>query len=136
MAETVDMVNHPQHYANHPRFTCECIEISRLMRFGAGNAFKYLWRFTQKNGLEDLAKTGWYLRDLQDYVLPNFISVGLTRVVYPTQEEHLRAQLLLEAHVYPHLDPSDPLDRAVGYLGMGSITGALEAYEIWSDQQQ
>lgn len=62
------MVNHPPHYVSKAKCcTCstqiECIEITRHMTFNIGNAMKYLWRFEQKNGLEDLKKAQWYLND-------------------------------------------------------------------------
>jgi hypothetical protein len=34
------------------------------MGFNVGNIVKYLWRFKDKNGLEDLKKARWYLDDL------------------------------------------------------------------------
>lgn len=62
----VDVVNHPKHYAD----TCslECIN-AMLITFGTNavidfctcNAFKYLWRYKNKNGQEDLKKAQWYL---------------------------------------------------------------------------
>lgn len=62
----VDVVNHPKHYAD----TCslECID-AMLITFGTSavidfcmcNAFKYLWRYKNKNGQEDLKKAQWYL---------------------------------------------------------------------------
>ena len=69
----VDHVNHPRHYEN----TCslECIEVMRLTYgkravydFCLCNAFKYMWRFKNKNGKEDLEKANWYL----SYVEKNF----------------------------------------------------------------
>lgn len=64
-----DNVNHPHHYNNSPaRCECgrriECIDITRYMGFNLGNAVKYLWRYADKNGLEDLKKARWYLEDL------------------------------------------------------------------------
>jgi hypothetical protein len=65
----VDMVNHPLHYTSSEA-TCdkcgdciECIEVTRHMPFNIGNAVKYLWRFNDKNGLEDLKKAVWYIQD-------------------------------------------------------------------------
>lgn len=64
----VDMVNHPPHY-NNSKAVCqcgiriECITITRHMGFNVGNAVKYLWRFMDKGGLEDLKKARWYLED-------------------------------------------------------------------------
>lgn len=62
-------VNHPKRYADH--CSLECIDVMRVLSgseyvaaFCLGNAFKYMWRYKEKNGKEDLAKAKWYL----DYV--------------------------------------------------------------------
>lgn len=61
----MDNVNHPKHYAD----TCsiECIEAMEIafgteavIHFCKCNAFKYLWRYQNKNGSEDLDKAKWY----------------------------------------------------------------------------
>ena len=64
----VDNVNHPKHYNSAG---IECIDAMEAMVEGATvdahvaycwqNAFKYLWRWPYKNGLEDLKKARWYL---------------------------------------------------------------------------
>ena len=66
-----DPVNYPKHYAD----TCslECIDVM-LIAFGKDavinfcmcNAFKYMWRFKNKNGQEDLQKAKWYLNKAED----------------------------------------------------------------------
>ena len=58
-------INHPDRYAGG-KF--ECIDVM-LDVFGADavkhfcilNAFKYVWRFEHKNGVEDIKKAVWYL---------------------------------------------------------------------------
>lgn len=67
--ESDDNVNHPKHYTNSAA-SCskcgtgiECIDVTRHMSFNLGNAVKYLWRFNDKGGLEDLKKARWYLED-------------------------------------------------------------------------
>jgi hypothetical protein len=65
-----DPVNSPKHYAD----TCggiECIEaieasmsIEEFKGFLKGNVQKYVWRYAQKNGSEDLKKAKWYLERL------------------------------------------------------------------------
>ena len=60
-----DNVNHPAHYTE---CSLECIDVM-LAVFGRRavtdfcilNAFKYMWRFEHKNGLEDLQKAERYL---------------------------------------------------------------------------
>jgi hypothetical protein len=64
-----DKINHPQHYTSgEAKCTCgrivECIDIVRTLGFNAGNIIKYVWRYKDKNGLEDLKKAQWYLNDL------------------------------------------------------------------------
>jgi hypothetical protein len=63
-----DSVNHPKHY-NNSKAECECgrqiecIEVTRHLNFNIGNAIKYLWRYKDKNGVEDLQKAIWYIQD-------------------------------------------------------------------------
>ena len=55
----------PEHYK---QCSLECIEVMCIM-FGykhtaewcVQTAFKYMWRYKQKNGFEDLKKAEWYL---------------------------------------------------------------------------
>jgi hypothetical protein len=57
-----ELVNHPLHYNAHPSGV-EAILICEKMNFNVGNAFKYLYRCTDKNNtLEDLRKAQWYIR--------------------------------------------------------------------------
>lgn len=55
-----DPVNSPKHYTKHPSGV-ECIQITEHMNFNLGNAIKYIWRFEEKNGIQDLKKAAWYL---------------------------------------------------------------------------
>ena len=46
----------------------ECIEISRLLNFQLGNAFKYLYRRKDKSAFkQDIEKSIWYLKDASKY---------------------------------------------------------------------
>lgn len=70
MSKQQDNVNNPQHYAGST--SLECIEVMRVIfgdkavyYFCLCNSFKYLWRYKNKNGEEDIKKSKWYL----DYVL-------------------------------------------------------------------
>jgi hypothetical protein len=61
----MDNVNHPKHYTQHPSGV-ECIQITEHMNFCLGNAMKYIWRASLKNGTEDLYKAIWYInREIQ-----------------------------------------------------------------------
>lgn len=61
---TVDMVNHPPHYNNHPSGV-EVIFITREMFLpNLANAFKYIARHMEKGkAIEDLEKAIFYIRD-------------------------------------------------------------------------
>ncbi len=63
-----DNVNRPAHYTSGG---IECIDAmtaafgdDAVKDFCLCNAFKYLWRHRQKNGVEDLKKCRWYLNRL------------------------------------------------------------------------
>ena len=61
-----DPVNSPSHYTDGTGIECiEAIEASMTVEefsgFLKGNCQKYLWRYTNKNGAEDLKKAKWYL---------------------------------------------------------------------------
>ena len=61
MAKIVhDPVNHPHHYTQHPSGV-ECIQVTEHMNFNLGNAVKYIWRASLKNGVQDLEKAAWYV---------------------------------------------------------------------------
>ena len=64
-----DMVNHPSHYTQGG---IECIDAIKAATVGktgieavcVANVIKYLWRYEEKNGLEDVKKARWYLERL------------------------------------------------------------------------
>lgn len=60
-----DVVNHPRHYETG-KFECidvmlETQGVLATVGFCVGNAFKYIYRWRMKNGVEDLKKAKWYL---------------------------------------------------------------------------
>lgn len=63
-----DMVNHPLHYSGE----IECIdaiesavaEIPANEAICVSNIIKYIWRYRNKNGMQDLKKAEWYLHRL------------------------------------------------------------------------
>ena len=66
-----DMVNHPQHYNAGKYEVIDIIEsITNSMEltpfegYCLGNALKYMARFKNKNGIEDLKKAIWYINKL------------------------------------------------------------------------
>lgn len=66
----LDMVNHPKHYkAKNGMEVIDVIEAftANLEGYEAthtGNVIKYICRWKEKNGLEDLRKAQWYLNRL------------------------------------------------------------------------
>jgi hypothetical protein len=61
-----DPVNHPFHYTHSGGVECiEAIESSMNAEaykgFLKGNVLKYVWRYENKKGAEDLKKAQWYL---------------------------------------------------------------------------
>lgn len=54
-------VDHPEHYNSHPSGV-EAIDIVEYMNFCLGNAFKYVYRYRHKHGVNDLKKAVWYLK--------------------------------------------------------------------------
>lgn len=71
--EELNSINHPAHYQGE----IECIDAIKaalsaeeFTGFVKGNILKYVWRESQKNGLEDLKKAQWYLERLIDYYEP------------------------------------------------------------------
>lgn len=66
-----DNVNHPSHYAEG--CSLECIE-TMIIAFGYEyvyyycliNAYKYMWRYKNKNGEEDVRKAEWYLNKAKE----------------------------------------------------------------------
>lgn len=72
--EEKDMVNHPPHYISESGIEAiDVIEAFTLDLSGAkavltGQVIKYILRWPNKNGLEDLKKAEWYLKRLIDKV--------------------------------------------------------------------
>ena len=75
MINTNDHVNHPNHYTQGG---IECIEaIKASMKpegfqdYCKGNVLKYIWRWNDKGGLEDLKKAQVYLNWMVESVETN-----------------------------------------------------------------
>lgn len=74
MNNTKDMVSHPAHYQSETGLeVIDVIEaftskLTGVEAFDTGNIIKYICRWHEKNGLEDLEKARWYLNDLIDHV--------------------------------------------------------------------
>jgi len=70
----LEAVDHPNHYQSETGL--EVIDVIEAFTFDlkgieawdTGNVIKYICRWKQKNGLEDLYKAQWYLDDLINHV--------------------------------------------------------------------
>lgn len=72
-----DNVNHPAHYTAGG---VECIDglkaatvnLTGIYAVCTANAIKYLWRWKNKNGVEDLKKAKWYIdRLIEECLMSN-----------------------------------------------------------------
>ena len=68
MNNTYDAVNNPRHYSTG-KFECievmeEALGTEAVKGFCLCNAFKYIYRCRNKNGIEDIKKADWYLKKL------------------------------------------------------------------------
>lgn len=69
-----DMVSHPPHYQS--KTGLEAIDVieaftsnlNGIEAVDTGNILKYMCRWKNKNGIEDLQKARWYLNHLIDHV--------------------------------------------------------------------
>lgn len=74
-------VEHPSHYNREGAI--ECIE-EMILAFGKEkvaafclcNAWKYRYRAADKNGIEDLEKSDWYMRKYKELTQSGDISIG------------------------------------------------------------
>ena len=68
-ASKPDMVNHPAHYTAGGIECIDALKAATVSLEGieavcTANAIKYLWRWKNKNGVEDLKKSIWYINRL------------------------------------------------------------------------
>ncbi len=64
-----DNVNHPAHYTQGGVECIEALKAATVHKKGieaicVANVIKYLWRYEEKNGKEDIKKAKWYLEYL------------------------------------------------------------------------
>ena len=65
----IDNVNNPTHYTQGEIECIDCIKAATVNKVGieafcVGNVIKYLFRYENKNGLEDIRKAQWYINRL------------------------------------------------------------------------
>ena len=61
-----NMVNHPSHYNQGDIECIDALKAATVSKTGieavcTANAIKYLWRYEEKNGIEDVKKARWYI---------------------------------------------------------------------------
>ena len=62
----IDMVNHPSHYTQGGIECIDALKAATVSKTGieavcTANVIKYLWRYEEKNGIEDVKKARWYI---------------------------------------------------------------------------
>ena len=74
MKKVNEKVNHPNHYQSGKGIEVINVieaftsELKGVEAFDAGNIIKYICRWPEKNGLEDLKKAQWYLNHLIEHL--------------------------------------------------------------------
>lgn len=81
----VDNVSHPKHYEGNTSLECiECMKVifgdSNVYYFCLCNAFKYMWRYKNKNGEEDINKAGWYLNYVEHGIESSCVEVDIRQL--------------------------------------------------------
>lgn len=61
---SVEEINKPKRYNKRGKLECWDVIIDQEMSFLEGNIIKYVWRYKEKNGVEDLKKARVYLDKL------------------------------------------------------------------------
>lgn len=97
----MDNVN-PDHYAKSCSLECiEAMELyfgkDALYDFCICNAWKYIWRWKNKNGVEDLHKADWYLsRAMREYRGTLIYDGGLVNRLRDYIREQIQKQEVLD----------------------------------------
>ena len=119
-----DNVNNPKHYAMaNKHLVLEPIDICEKYSFCQGNAIKYLLRYENKNGVEDLKKALWYLnRIINENLNIWYPDGGLDKALIKQYEKsHPIAYMVMDGVINGAKDAveeaiakaAEPLDKAV-----------------------
>lgn len=119
-----DNVNNPKHYAMaNKHLVLEPIDICEKYSFCQGNAIKYLLRYENKNGVEDLKKALWYLnRIINENLTIWYPDGGLDKALIKQYEKsHPIAYMVMDGAIRGAKDAveeaiakaAEPLDKAV-----------------------
>lgn len=110
----MDNVNNPSHY-NKGKIECiDAIEVavsdlSGIEAVCTANVIKYMWRWKQKNGIEDLSKARWYL----------------SRLI----KEMQKYDIAVETDQINPISPIATLKQAIATLKQDCITKVLEGLQ-------
>lgn len=119
-----DNVNNPKHYAMaNKHLVLEPIDICEKYSFCQGNAIKYLLRYENKNGVEDLKKALWYLnRIINENLEIWYPDGGLDKALIKQYEKsHPIAYMVMDGDIDDAKDAveeaiakaAEPLDKTV-----------------------
>jgi len=125
MSNEVDMVNHPPHYQPMKGIDFDCIQVARGLTFAAGNAVKHMWRTDRKNGLEDVRKALWYIKDAEEHVDP--IYSGPRSEWYLTNELLQRVSIATEGSRSMFFEAVRLRNLVIARLQLELIIATMEA---------
>lgn len=119
-----DNVNNPKHYAMaNKHLVLEPIDICEKYSFCQGNAIKYLLRYENKNGVEDLKKALWYLNRIINENLEIWYPDGglFKALIKQYEKSHPIAYMVMDGVINGAKDAveeaiakaAEPLDKAV-----------------------
>lgn len=119
-----DNVNNPKYYAMaNKHLVLEPIDICEKYSFCQGNAIKYLLRYENKNGVEDLKKALWYLnRILNENLKIWYPDGGLDKaLIKQYKKSHPIAYMVMDGDIDDAKNAvekaiakaAEPLDKAV-----------------------
>ncbi len=79
-----EMVSHPKHYIRGGMETIDVIQaftegLDGIEAYDTGAILKYICRWKQKNGRQDLEKAMWYLQHLIDHIDENTTTVKVSQ---------------------------------------------------------
>lgn len=136
--KTHDAVNHPKHYTNS---SLECIQVME-MTFGIDstydyclmNAFKYMWRHKEKNGLEDLKKARWYVNHAIEIKPDGFLHANVDRLLRDLEQEIAWEAEFIKANPALKNTPEDELDALFeGFIQSALRTDSLGIEDLLKD---
>ena len=98
-----DLVNHPAHYEGK-KYECinemiKYIGLSQTIDFCKCNAFKYLWRWDNKNGIEDIEKAQWYVNKAIELLNINFTNTNIEHEINDICVETQGAEYVFRTYV-------------------------------------